>query len=67
MVIMVVIVISNAPQHYIIDQRIVNGYHSQVLTTLEFAPLLCYLLDIQATEKMKPLEVKRIHESKKEL
>lgn len=52
---------------YIIDQRIVNGYHSQVLTTLEFAPLLCYLLDIQATEKMKPLEVKRIHESKKEL
>ena len=52
---------------YIIDSRVIGGYHSKQLTTLEFAPLLCYLLDIQPTQKMKSLEVEFNHEHKEKL
>ena len=48
---------------YIIDDQVVGGYHSQVLTTLEFAPLLCQLLGIKPSESMKSLEVELYHES----
>lgn len=42
---------------YIIDDEIIPGVHSKELTTMEFAPLLCYLLGIKPGEKMKSLEV----------
>ena len=43
---------------YIIDQDVVPGKHTQILSTLEFSPLLCYLTGIKAGENMKALEVK---------
>ena len=52
---------------YIIDSRVIGGYHSKQLTTLECAPLLCYLLGIQPTQKMKSLEVEFNHEHKEKL
>ena len=52
---------------YIIDSRVIGGYHPKQLTTLEFAPLLCYLLGIQPTQKMKSLEVEFNHEHKEKL
>lgn len=42
---------------YIISDKVVPGFHSSKLTTLEFAPLLCKLLGIDSTNKMKELEV----------
>lgn len=48
---------------YIIDDQVVGGCHSQMLTTLEFAPLLCQLLGIKPSENMKSLEVELYHES----
>lgn len=52
---------------YIVDSCVVGGYHSKQLTTLEFTPLLCYLLGIQPTQKMKSLEVTFNNESKEKL
>ena len=49
---------------YIIDDQVVAGVHDKVLTSLEFAPLLCQLLGIKPNEKMKPLEVALVHEKK---
>lgn len=43
---------------YIIDQEVVPGNHDHMLTTLEFAPLLCQLTGIKPGGKMKALEVK---------
>lgn len=43
---------------YIIDQAVIGGYHTKKLSTLDIAPLLCTLLGVQKTQKMKLLEVK---------
>ena len=50
---------------YIIDSRVIGGYHLKQLTTLEFAPLLCYLLGIQLLKKMKSLRRNLIMNTKK--
>lgn len=42
---------------YILDSRVKTGFMTKELTTLQMAPLLCYLLGIQPTEKMEKLEV----------
>ena len=43
---------------YIIDEHVQKGVQAQVLTTLDLAPLLCRLLGMNPSEKMKDLEVK---------
>lgn len=43
---------------YIIDENVQKGVQSQELTTLDIAPLLCHLLKLHPTKKMKNLEVK---------
>ena len=43
---------------YIIDEHVQKGVQTQELTTLDLAPLLCRLLGINPSEKMKDLEVK---------
>lgn len=49
---------------YIIDKEVVGGYHSKQLNTREFPPLLCHLMGIQPTQKMKSLEVELNNENK---
>ena len=42
---------------YIISNDVVCGYHEKELTTLQMAPLLCKLLGLKPTKRMKGLEV----------
>lgn len=49
---------------YVIDDQVIPGYHSQELTTLEFAPLLCHLLGLKPGKKMKSMEVEFSNEDK---
>lgn len=42
---------------YIVDETAVPGFHSEMLTTLDVAPLLCHMLGLRPSAKMKTLGV----------
>ena len=51
---------------YILDSRVQPGLSKKQLTTLDMAPLLCFILGIDTSEKMKDLEVDLHDENKEE-